>query len=64
LAQQLGPDWSASTVRRIERGARKATPQQIAQLADALEVPVAQLELSSARAPLPIVCGRSANDED
>lgn len=48
LAQRLGKDWSASTVRRIERGARKATPEQVAQLADTLQVPVAELGFTTA----------------
>jgi ribosome-binding protein aMBF1 (putative translation factor) len=48
LALRLGKDWTASTVRRIERGARKATMEQIAQLADALAVPVADLGFTTA----------------
>jgi ribosome-binding protein aMBF1 (putative translation factor) len=48
LAQRLGKDWSASTVRRIERGSRKPTPEQITQLADTLAVPVAELGLTTA----------------
>lgn len=43
LAAQIGGDWTASTVRRIERGARKPSSEQIARLADALRVPVADL---------------------
>lgn len=43
LAAQIGPDWTASTVRRIERGARKPTPEQVARLATALGQPAATL---------------------
>lgn len=52
LAAQIGTDWTASTVRRIERGARVATPQQVAQLADALSVPVADLGFTLPTAPV------------
>jgi transcriptional regulator with XRE-family HTH domain len=43
LARHIGPDWTASTVRRIERGARKATAGQMAELATALGQPAATL---------------------
>jgi transcriptional regulator with XRE-family HTH domain len=43
LANRIGSDWTASTVRRIERGARKPSVGQIAQLAAALGVPAADL---------------------
>jgi transcriptional regulator with XRE-family HTH domain len=38
LAAKIGGNWTASTVRRIERGAKHATPEQQAQLAEALQV--------------------------
>jgi len=43
LAAQIGGDWSASTVRRIERGARKASVQQMAELGKALDTPASTL---------------------
>lgn len=52
LAAKIGGDWTASTVRRIERGARKATPEQVALLADALQVPVAKLGLALPSVPV------------
>ncbi len=52
LAAKIGGDWTASTVRRIERGARKATPQQVAQLADAVQVTVAKLSLALPSVPV------------
>lgn len=48
LAQRLGTDWTASTVRRIERGARKATIGQMAELGTALGQPASVLFPASA----------------
>jgi hypothetical protein len=39
LAANIGGDWTARTIRRIERGARKATVAQQAELAAALGQP-------------------------
>ena len=43
LAASIGGSWTASTVRRIERGAKQATAEQMAQLAATLKVPAADL---------------------